>query len=261
MLGADAQSGGATGGGLAPDLAVIFDLACRLGLGEHFFGGDIEQAWRYHLEPSGLTLEELRAHPVGAKAAVTNHYRKYASVDPQTGRPRGFATPSRKLELYSTRFADAGYDPLPCHDEPAESPLRATDGTRPLILTWFRTVQFVNEQHRNIPRLRNEVREPVIEINSDTAAGLDVGDGEWVTVETAAAKIKLRAKFNDHLHPKVVCAHYGWWQACRELDLPAYDPLTHEGANGNLLIRNDHIDPISASVPHRSSMCRVSKAA
>ena len=247
--------------GSRPDLAVIFDLACRLGLGEHFFGGDIEQAWRYHLEPSGLTLEELRAHPVGAKAAVTNHYRKYASVDPQTGRPRGFATPSRKLELYSTRFADAGYDSLPCHDEPAESPLRATDGTRPLILTWFRTVQFVNEQHRNIPRLRNEVREPVIEINSDTAAGLDVGDGEWVTVETAAAKIKLRAKFNDHLHPKVVCAHYGWWQACRELDLPAYDPLTHGGANGNLLIRNDHIDPISASVPHRSSMCRVSKAA
>ena len=123
------------------------------------------------------------------------------------------------------------------------------------------TVQFVNEQHRNIPRLRHEAREPVLEIHPVTAVGLDVGDGEWVTVETVAAKIKLQAKFNDSLHPKVVCAHYGWWQACRELGLPGYDPFLPEGANGNLLIRNRPVDPISASVPHRSNMCRVSKAA
>lgn len=247
--------------GARSDLSVIFDLACRLGLGEHFFGGDIEKAWRHHLEPSGLTLEELRAHPLGAKAAVTNQYRKYATIDPQTALPRGFATPSRRLELYSTRFADAGYNPLPGHEEPAESPLHAADGDLPLILTSFRTVQFVNEQHRNIPRLRNEVREPVIEIHPDTATGLGVGDGAWVTVETATAKIKLKAKFNDSLHPKVVSAHYGWWQACSELGLPAYDPLSPEGANGNLLIPSRRIDPISASVPHRSNMCRISRAA
>ena len=247
--------------GARSDLAVIFDLACRLGLGEHFFGGDVERAWRYQLEPSGLSLEELRAHPIGAKAAAMTHYRKYANIDPQTALPRGFATPSRKLELYSTRFAHVGYDPFPCHEEPAETPLRSTDGALPLILTYFRTVQFVNEQHRNIPRLRSEVREPVVEIHRDTAAGLNIGDGGWVTVETATAKIKLKAKFDDSLHPRVVCAHYGWWQACRDLDLPAYDPLSAEGANGNLLIPNRHIDPISASVPHRSSMCRISKAA
>ena len=68
MLGADAQSGGDPASGARSDLAVIFDLASRLGLGEHFFGGDIEKAWRHQLEPSGLTLEQLRAHPLGAKA-------------------------------------------------------------------------------------------------------------------------------------------------------------------------------------------------
>jgi anaerobic selenocysteine-containing dehydrogenase len=247
--------------GARSDLSVIFDLACRLGLGEHFFGGDIERGWRHHLEPSGLTLEELRAHPIGCKAVVPTHYQKYASNDPQTARPRGFATPSRRLELYSTRFVGAGYDPLPCHEEPAVSPLRATDQELPLVLTSFRTVHFVNEQHRNIPRLRNEVREPVIEIHPETAATLSVSDGEWVTVETATSKIKLKAKFNDSTHPKVVSTHYGWWQACRELDLPAYDSLSSEGANGNLLIPNQHVDPISASLPHRSAMCRISKAA
>jgi anaerobic selenocysteine-containing dehydrogenase len=248
--------------GTRSDLAVIFDLACRLGFGEHFFGGDVEAGWRHLLEPSAITLEDLRAHPVGVKAAVATHHRKYAAIDPQTGRPRGFATPSRKLELYSTRFAGVGYDPLPRHEEPAESPLRSPDGNRdyPLILTSFRHIQFVSDEHRNIPRLRNDVREPLIEIHPATAASLAIGDGDWVSVETVVGKVRLKAKCNDSLHPDVVCAPYGWWQACVPLRLPAYDAFSPEGANVNLVIANKHIDPISASVPHRSCMCRVSKA-
>jgi anaerobic selenocysteine-containing dehydrogenase len=129
----------------------------------------------------------------------------------------------------------------------------------PLVLTSFRLLQFVDEQHRNIPRLRNAVREPFVEIHPDTAAGLSVLDGEWVNVETVGGKIRLKARYNSALHPKVVCAVAGWWQSCRELGLPAYDPLASKGANINLIIPNTHIDPISASVPHRSRMCRVSK--
>lgn len=162
-----------------------------------------------------------------------------------------------------TWFAAAGYDPLPSHEEPAESPLRATEFNRdyPLILTSFRHVQFVSEEHRNVPRLRKEVREPLIEIHPETAANLKVGDGDWVNVETDTGRVRLKAKYSDFLHPKVVCASYGWWQACTPLGLPAYDALSPEGANVNLIIANKHIDPISASVPHRSRMCRVSKAA
>ena len=208
--------------GTRSDLEVLFDLACRLGLGEHFFGGDMDAAWRHLLEPSGITLEELRAHPLGVKAEATTHYRKYAGADPQTGRPRGFATPSRKLELYSIRFAGAGFDPLPRHDEPAESPLRSSDhgSDYPLILTSFRHVQYVSDGHRNVPRLRNEVRDPLIEIHPDTAASLRIGDGDWVNVETASGKVRFKAKYSDTLHPKVVCAPYGWWQACAPLGPP-----------------------------------------
>ena len=39
----------------------MFDLATRLGLGENFWHGDIDEAFRHQLEPSGITLEELRA--------------------------------------------------------------------------------------------------------------------------------------------------------------------------------------------------------
>jgi len=88
-----------------PDLQIIFDLAGRLGLGDHFFGGDIESAFDYQLAPSGLTVRQLREHPIGVRAAGQTRYQKYVETDPETGQPRGFATPTGKLEIYSTSFA------------------------------------------------------------------------------------------------------------------------------------------------------------
>jgi anaerobic selenocysteine-containing dehydrogenase len=104
------------------DLEILFDLAKRLGLGEHFFDGDIEAAFNYQLAPSGLTVQQLREHPMGLRAQGRTHYQKYAELDPKTGRPRGFQTPSSKVEVYATRFARAGYAPLPACVEPVESP-------------------------------------------------------------------------------------------------------------------------------------------
>ena len=57
----------------------------------------------------------------------------------------------------------------------------------------------------------------------------------------------------------VVATQYGWWQACQALGAPAYDPFRPEGANVNLLIPTDVIDPISGALPHRSQQCRVRK--
>jgi anaerobic selenocysteine-containing dehydrogenase len=120
-------------------------------------------------------------------------------------------------------------------------------------------VQFCNVQHRNIPRLRRQVPEPFVEIHPATAAAVGIQDGEGVVLETTTGRIKVRAKFKDALHPAVVATSHGWWQACRELGLPGYDPFGPEGANANLLVSNDVIDPISGSVPHRSQRWRVSK--
>jgi anaerobic selenocysteine-containing dehydrogenase len=244
-----------------PDLEIIFALAQRLGLGEHFFGGDLETAFNHHLAPSGLTVQQLREHPAGIRVPGETRYRKYAAIDAQTGQSRGFQTPTRKLEIYATSFARAGYPPLPVVCEPAETSSRLeADETYPLVLTCFRLVQFCDDHHRNIPRVRRQVREPFLEIHPSTAAPLRIQDGEWVVLETAVGRVRLKARFNAALHPRVVATQYGWWQACRELGLPGYDPFGPEGANVNLLIPNDVIDPISGSVPHRAQRCRVRKA-
>jgi anaerobic selenocysteine-containing dehydrogenase len=129
----------------------------------------------------------------------------------------------------------------------------------PLVLTFFRLVQYCDVQHRNIPRLRRQVPEPFLEIHPATAAAVYIQDGEWVILETATGRIRLKARCKDSLHPGVVATAHGWWQGCRELGLPGYDPFGPQGANANLLVSNDVIDPISGSVPHRSQRCRVRK--
>src|SRR5271157_6106683 len=44
-------------GAARSDTDIIFDLAVRLGLAEHFWNGDVEAAYRHQLGPSGLSLE------------------------------------------------------------------------------------------------------------------------------------------------------------------------------------------------------------
>ena len=74
------------------EVAIIVDLAMRLGLGEHFFHGDLAAAYTYELAPSGLSVQVLRQRPRGLRAKGETRYRKYAEIDAATDRPRGFPT-------------------------------------------------------------------------------------------------------------------------------------------------------------------------
>jgi hypothetical protein len=69
-----------------------------------------------------------------------------------------------------------------------------------------------------------------------------------------------RARLNPSLAHKVVCAQFGWWQACEPLGLPGYDVVGGGSANYNALIDTDVVDPISGTAPLRSHLCEVRKA-
>ncbi len=237
-----------------PDTEIIFDLAKRLDLGSNFFDGDIDAALDYQLAPSGLTAEQLRANPIGIRARTNSRYRKYADIDPESRQAQGFNTPTGKIEIYSTTFAETGYAPLPDFQQ---STVESDD--YPLTLTFFRLIQFCDEQHRNISRLRRSAPDPFLEIHTETAHTQGIKDGDWLFLETTRGRVKLKAKFNDNLHPNVVATVYGWWQSCQELQLSGHAPFSPDGANTNLLIPNIDNDAISASVAHRGTKCRVFK--
>ncbi|HEX8981324.1 MAG TPA: molybdopterin-dependent oxidoreductase [Ktedonobacterales bacterium] len=243
------------------DTEIIFDLACRLGLAEHFWDGNIEDAYRARLRPSGVSLEELRERPGGMLQPLQTHYRKFAEPQ-EDGLPRGFATPTRKIELYSEMMLRHGYPPLPEYQEPLISPSSRPElvDRFPLILTCAKNTLFCESQHRAIPSLRKLSREPEVELHPSVARERGIDPGDWVHIETPGGSVRARAKLNNTLDPRVVCGQHGWWQACAELNAPGYDPFSSAGANLNLIISADAIDPVSGSVPHRAYLCQIRRA-
>lgn len=239
------------------DTDIVFDLACRMGLGEHFWDGDVDAAYRAQLEPSGITLEELRAHPEGVRVPLSTRYCAYA--DETENGYRGFATPTGKVELYAERFLDHGFDPLPAFEEPLVSHRSRPDLAErfPLILTCAHNTHFCETQHRGIPKLRKLSRDPEVELHSDAARERGISEGDWIRIETPDGSVRARARFNDRLDPRVVSGQHGWWQACDEIGAPGYDPFSQEGANLNLIVSSAAADPVSGSVPHRSYLCQI----
>jgi anaerobic selenocysteine-containing dehydrogenase len=239
------------------DTEIVFDLASRLGLGHYFWNGDIQAAYQYQLDPSGLNLEDLRRQPGGVQLSLETHYRKFA--EQKDGVAQGFNTPTGKIELYSQAMLEHGYPPLPVYEEPRMGPLSQPELVEryPLILTCAKPTLFCETQHRALPSLRKKALDPEVELHPAAAAERGIQPGDWVHVETPQGSIRARARLSDTLKPEVVCGQHGWWQACQEIEAPGYDPFSSEGSNLNLIIGSQAIDPISGSVPHRAYLCQV----
>jgi anaerobic selenocysteine-containing dehydrogenase len=233
------------------DLRIVFDLAERLGLGEHFWDGDIEAGWRHQLAPTGLSLEELRAEPRGVNLDLDTAYRKHEQ--------RGFRTPTGLVELYSQALAEQGQPAVPTFAEPPLSPRSRPDlaAAYPLVLTCAKSLRYCESQHRQVAELRRAAPDPLVEVHPDTAAARGIEGGDWVRIRTPHGDVRARAKLNTGLDPGVVCAQHGWWQGCDELDLPPSDPYEPGGHNVNLVLRQTPSDPVSGSSPLRASLCDV----
>lgn len=240
------------------DTWIVFELAKRLGLGDRFWDGNVEEGYAYELAPTGITLEKLKAASGGLTAPVTLRYRKYAEKN-KLGEARGFATPSKKVELYSHTFAANGFPALPGYIEPAMSPFSRPELTAdyPLVLTNAKITTFVHSQLRALPSLRKVSPEPQAEIHPETAERYGIKKENWIIIETPKGAMRAKAKLTERILPGVVCCQHGWWQDCLELNLPGYNPFSNVGANPGLLIGTELADPISGSLPHRSYLCRV----
>jgi anaerobic selenocysteine-containing dehydrogenase len=240
------------------DTDIIFDLAGRLGLGAEFWNGDVDAAYRHQLAPTGVTLEQLRATPGGVRLPLQTRHAKYAEPD-ATGAPRGFATPSRKVELYSQTFLDHGYSPLPEFSEPPVGPVARPDLTPrfPLVLTSAKSSLFCQTQHHALPSLRKVARHPEVELHPAAAQARGIANGDWVAIETPEGSVRARARLNPNLDPRVVVGEHGFWQACAALDAPGYDAFGPASASYNLLIGTTVRDPVSGTPALRSYLCEI----
>jgi anaerobic selenocysteine-containing dehydrogenase len=232
-----------------PDLDVMFQLAVTLGIGDMFWNGNVDDAFRYLLRHSGVTLEQLKASPGGIQLDIAQTYRRYAVAD-AAGKVRGFDTPSRKVEIYPQAYLDNGYDPLP-----NVRPLFETGDDFPLRLTSFKLSEFCHSQGRGIPALRRMAPDPYVQINPQTAARFGITEGDMIAVVTPKGQVELKAELTDVVAPGVVAAQVGWWESCEELGFSGQDPLSATGANLNLILANDATDPVSGAIPMKSYPC------
>ncbi|MCC6948422.1 MAG: molybdopterin-dependent oxidoreductase [Bradyrhizobiaceae bacterium] len=177
-------------------------------------------------------------------------YRKYEK--------NGFRTPTGKIELYSTRFEEFGYSPLPYYEEPPESPISAPEvaAEYPLVLTTGGRIPFFfNSEHRQLANLRRAHRDPVAEIHPDTAARYGIAKGDWMWIETRRGRMRQRAKLTRGIDPRVINAQHGWWFP----DEPGPEYGVWK-SNANLLTDNTPpYDPAMGTYQLRGLLCKVGK--
>nr|WP_276556100.1 molybdopterin-dependent oxidoreductase [Bradyrhizobium elkanii] len=244
-------------GAVKADYEIAAALALRLGMGDLFFGGDITAGWNYQLAPLGIGVEDLRAHPEGRRFPQIFRDEKYA-VAREDRTVAGFATPTRRVELYSELMLGHGYDPLPDHVEPVGSPLTAAPDARfPLVLSTAKSGWFVHSSYRHVASLRRKSPDPAVEISPQLAERRGLAEGDWAVVETHGGAVRLKVRLNAALDDRVVVAEFGWWEDCPPLGRERSATAGIHTRNINAVLHDDARDPVSGSVPLRAIVCDI----
>jgi thiosulfate reductase/polysulfide reductase chain A len=241
------------------DYEFFREMAIRLGFGKYFPWKTKAELHSYRLEPIGMTFEEAKDR----YSVLSDEPWTYETINPRTGKPTGFATPSRKFELYSNVLKELGYDPLPFYEEPMESPISTPDLAEeyPLILiTGGRFLPMFQSEHRQLGMgMREQHPDPLMDIHPDTASELGIADGDWAYIETLRGVIKQRAKVTEKIHPKVINCEHLWWFP----EQPAREPWLGGmwESNCNVLTKDDldTCDPLTGGWTMRALLCKVYK--
>jgi anaerobic selenocysteine-containing dehydrogenase len=231
-------------------IALVDRMQARGAVTKNLFGWRTQSEFtQFLLGESGISIEELRR-------------AGYARFEYRLGdfAERPFPTPSGKIELYATRLADLGLDPLPNFIPPA------ADSSRPeirenfplLLLTGDREKTYHHSRFREQDWAHKVSPDPRLLIHPQTAHEMSFDDGDWVRLETEhlAGTCLLKLKVTDATPPGVVSTGMGWWKPGTTAAL--------EGAyeiNINAAVSYDGpFDPMSGSADTRGRRCRISAA-
>ncbi len=220
---------------------IMIDLARKMGIDSYF--KTVVEALNHRLEPTGLTFQKLADMGFYATPLTYKTHEKKG----------GFKTPSGKVELYADYLRSMGISPLPVFREPSESPVSSPEllTDYPLILTTGgRNIVFYHSSHRNIPCLKKQAPDPLLQIHPDTAEALGVGAGEWVELVSPRGRVNIKVLHDPNIHRQVVHAPHGYWYGEKD---------GWEKLNINIITADKPLCPVTASVPIKALLCRVEK--
>jgi anaerobic selenocysteine-containing dehydrogenase len=226
-------------------------LGIRLGQEAYWPWKTVENVYDYCLEPLGLTFKKLAGqYGLFGKRA----YRRYEEY--------GFGTPSGKVELRSSIFEDLGLSPLPVYREPVWSPVGSPDLAQDypfILITGSRFMPMYHSEQRQIEKARQKNPDPLVTINPETAAKLNLEPGDWAVISTPLGKIRQRVQISDAIHQDMVDLQHGWWFPELAPELP--DLFGVFDSNANILCPDgpEFCSPEIGSWPHSALLCNIEK--
>lgn len=224
-------------------------LAKRMGFDEACFDDDVDDILRQALDnPAnpwlrGITLERLAQEP-WLRLDVPRDQAPLADLP--------LPTPSGKIELSSSRLAEAGLDPLPDYVPLPEGTdaQGQGDGRFPLLFITPPNHRFLNSTYADMPsNLRAEVR-PTLDIHPRDAARRGVDDGALVRAYNGRGACQLYARVTEDVRPGVVVSQGLWWgrNSPDGLGVNATTPerLADLGGGATFFTNGVEVEPVSA---------------
>jgi thiosulfate reductase / polysulfide reductase chain A len=184
-------------------LQIAQGLAKRLGLSQ-YFDYTMEQwvAAQVKELPLEAPLEYLKKHGV----YVSGDFPKYGSTLTPEHR---FITKSGKIELYSERLQEAGYEALPVYHAPAQPPA----GKLRLILG--RRAYFTHANSTNNAWLNQFAPENSLWLNPAAANKLGISEGDRIEVSSTVGTVRIKARVTEEIRPDCVFMLHGYGKKSR----------------------------------------------
>jgi anaerobic selenocysteine-containing dehydrogenase len=223
---------------------MLLDLAKRLGIEDPLLDSGFEACLDWILEPSGMTVEELKKHPgvMPVPNPITFPEKKYLKD--------GFMTPSKKVEFTASileMFSEShGYDALPVYRPDKYSPEGAPEMAKdyPFILcTGSRLPTLLGSQTYRLPWTRSLRPDPSADINPEDAQRLGIAQGDDIKISTPNGEIEVKANLTNIGAPGAV-----------------YMSPSYINVNVGGLIESDYYDPIIGFPGYKGLLCNVVKA-
>ncbi len=227
-----------------PGWWIAKELAKRLDLGQYFPWESGEQLVTERLKAGGHDVERLRTKGVIKGTPVP--------VRTDEGLELTFATPSKKIELYSKRMADAGLPPLPPytrHEQPVDGQFRLLFGRTPTH-TFGRTTnnRFLSEVYSE-----NEVW-----LNAKAAKEQGLANGEVVTLvnQDGVRSQPVKLKVTQRIRPDCVFVVHGYGHTN-----PGLKFAKGRGMDDQTLVTRIAIDPVAGTTGMSVNFVTIEKTA
>lgn len=223
------------------DAEIIFDLGKRLNLDDPLINAGYEASLDYILEPSGITLEELKKYPSGMPVPnpLYPSEKKYLA--------KGFSTPSGKVEFKSLTLEKYGHEALPVYNPPkysAESTPELSEEYPLILSTGSRLPMFIHSRTFRLPWTSSLRPEAMADINPENARLLNIKQDEWIDIKTPKGEIRVKANITHMVRPGVVHMYHAYHKA-----------------DVNTLFDSDYLDPISGFPGFKALLCKIEKTA